>query len=161
MFVEHTLSQIHGVSQSHSVLVCLMVLRHSKCSITFRSLHCKDKYYDGWTWEIKYIPGFRTELEDSEELSVFCPWCFLSNPSDFQPCASSLILRKMEPVICSISCIAVKMKPHCIVQLAGLVSVRPDARDSKEFLLIVSLHVFAQVTNKLTCSAARRSPDVC
>lgn len=53
------------------------------------------------------------------------------------------------------------MKPDCTVQLAGLVSVRPDARDSEEFLLIVSLHVFAQVTNNLTCSAARRSPDVC
>lgn len=62
---------------------------------------------------------------------------------------------------CRISCIAVEMKPNCIVQLAGLVSVRPDARDSKEFLLIVSLHVFAQVTNNLTCSSARRSLDVC
>lgn len=124
----------------------------------FRSLHCKDKCNDDWTWEIKYIPGLRTELEDS---SLFCPWCFLSNPSDFHPCSSSLMLRKMEPVPCRISCISVKMKPNCIVQLAGLVSVRPDARDSKEFLLIVSLHVFAQVTNNLTCSSARWSLDVC
>lgn len=144
-----------------SVNVCLKMLRHSKCSITFSLFTVK-------------TPILMTEPKRSNKFQDFalnlrtqrtCPF-FAHDASYLTLLISSHALAHSSWVKWSLSsavflALAVMMKPNCTVQLAGLVSVRPDARDSKEFLLIVSLHVLAQVTNNLTCSAARRSPGVC